>query len=530
MILHKKIVVIKSFFVTLLILSLGLSLAQLEAQNNIFAPGLTEIKVTGGLIKGISEKTGIIYFKGIPFAAPPVGNLRWKAPQPVKPWSGTKECSAFGASPMQATPEPFAMWSEEYLIPKKPISEDCLYLNVWTGAKSAKEKRPVLVWIYGGGFTSGGSGAPIYDGEAMAKKGIVFVSFNYRVGILGFFVHPELTKESSNHASGNYGIMDQLTALQWVKKNIASFGGDPGNVTIAGQSAGSMSVNCLVASPLAKGLFKKAIAESGANFVSRGFAYNTLAVQEQSGLKIARALNVSSITELRNISADKLPGIGGRFGPVIDGYVLPDAIAKIFAQGKENKIALLTGWNEDEGLVFGPKQNAVAFREDVAKEYGSDSSTLLKYYPAQTDDEAAASQLKLSRDMIFGVQNYTWANVASQQGEKVFVYRFTRKVPYADEKMNFGAFHTGEVPYAYDNLKFVNRPWEAVDHQLASTMSSYWVNFITSRNPNGQGLPQWPLYEISSKKIMELGLNIGAEEIPDAASLNFLHDKMSASK
>ena len=530
MIAQKRLAFIKSFAVTLIILSLSLSLTQLEAQNNIPAPGLTQIKVTGGIIKGVSEKTGITYFKGIPFAAPPVGDLRWKAPQPVKSWNGIKECAAFEASPMQASPQPFAMWSEEYLIPKKPISEDCLYLNVWTGAQSPKEKRPVLVWIYGGGFTSGGSAAPIYDGEAMAKRGILFVSINYRVGIFGFFVHPELTQESANHASGNYGLMDQVAALQWVKKNIASFGGDPANVTIAGQSAGSMSVNCLVASPLGKGLFKKAIAESGANFVNGGFTPNTLALQEQAGLKMAQTLNVTSIKELRNISADTLLAIRGMFGPVIDGYVLPDAIANIFAQGKENNVGLLTGWNEDEGLVFGPKKNAAAFREDAAKEYGSDASTLLKYYPANTDDEAAASQMNLSRDMIFGVQNYTWANVASKQGGKVYVYRFTRTPPYADAKTNFGAFHTAEVPYAYGNLKFVNRPWEAADHRLANTMSSYWVNFITSGNPNGKGLPQWRRYVISTKKIMKLDVNAGAEEIPDAASLDFLHDKMSGSK
>ena len=324
--------------------------------------------------------------------------------------------------------------------------------------------------------------------------------------------------------------MDQLAAFQWVKKNIASFGGDPENVTIAGQSAGSMSVNCLVAYPLAKGLFKKAIAESGANFVSGGFTPNTLALQEQAGLKMAQTLHVTSIKDLRNISADTLFTIRGMYGPVVDGYVLPDAIANIFAQGKENQVALLTGWNQDEGLVFGSKKNAATFREDAAKEYGSDASTMLKYYPASTDDEAAASQLKLSRDMIFGVQNYTWADVASKQGGKVYVYRFTRKPPYADDKTNFGDFHTAEVPYAYDNLKFVNRPGQDVDHQLSNTMSSYWVNFITSGNPNGKDLPQWPRYEINTKKIMELGVNTRAEEIPDVASLDFLHDKMYGSK
>lgn len=515
----------KIFTSLLLLLSFFLSLNRVDAQNKI--PGLTKTKVTGGMIEGVTAENGIISFKGIPFAAPPVGGLRWKAPQPVKPWSGVKECNAFGPSPMQGAPVPFAMWSEEYLIPKKPISEDCLYLNVWTGAKTAEEKRPVVVWIYGGGFTSGGSGAPIYDGEAMAKKGIVFVSINYRVGIFGFFVHPDLTRESPNHASGNYGLMDQIVALQWVQKNIASFGGDPNNVTIAGQSAGSMSVNCLVASPLARGLFKKAIAESGANFLGGGFALNTLAAREEEGVRTAQKLHASSLADLRNIPADTLLTAGGMRGPVIDGYVLPESIADIFAQGKENKVTLLTGWNEDEGLVFGPKQTAAAFHADAAKNYGADSSRLLQYYPANTDEEAAVSQMKLARDLIFGAQNYTWANVTSKQGSKVYVYRFTRRLPYANEQTNFGAFHTGEVPYAYDNLRFVNRPWEAVDNKLASTMSAYWANFIQSGDPNGEGLPQWPRYDMSSQQVMELGSHIGAETIPDAASLNFLHDKMS---
>jgi len=258
-----------------------------------------KIKVDGGFISGTVNKDKDIHiFKGIPFAAPPLGELRWKAPQPVIPWTGTRACTAFGASPMQASPVPFSMWTSEFLIPKEPISEDCLTLNIWTGAKSDNEQRPVLVWIYGGGFASGGSACPIYDGEAMAKKGIIFVSINYRVGIFGFFAHPELTKESPAHASGNYGLLDQIAALQWVQRNIASFGGDPEEVTIAGQSAGSMSVNCLVASPLAKGLFNKAIGESGASF-TRGNA--SLKGAEAEGTRIMNSLNVSSIHDLRKI-------------------------------------------------------------------------------------------------------------------------------------------------------------------------------------------------------------------------------------
>ncbi|MEJ7683251.1 MAG: carboxylesterase family protein [Segetibacter sp.] len=522
----------KSFlaiFPVILICFLCIAFKPKQNYNYVVGSLSDSVQIETGVISGTQNADkSISIFRGIPFATPPVGNLRWKAPQTAQPWPGVKKCVAFGPSPMQAKPAAFSMWSEEFLIPKEPISEDCLYLNVWTGAKSNKEKRPVLVWIYGGGFTSGGSAVPIYDGDAFAKKGIVFVSINYRVGVFGFFAHPALTKESPHKASGNYGLMDQVAALKWVQKNISAFGGDPANVTIAGQSAGSLSVNCLVATPLAKGLFTKAIAESGANF-SRGFS--SLQQAEQDGVKLAEKVNANTIAELRNMPADQLfQKAQGQRGPITDGYVLPQTIAEIFAAGKENDVALLTGWNQDEGLLFGPIKNAADFRKQAAQQYAADSSDFLKYYPASTDTEAAASQLNVSRDMIFGAQNYTWANVASQQGKKVYVYRFTRKVPATGEYVKYGAFHTGEVPYAYDNLKFVNRPWEETDRKLAAVMSSYWVNFITSGNPNGKGLPNWPAYTIADKKIMDLGITQEAKQIPDAAALDFIAGKMGGNR
>lgn len=483
-----------------------------------------KIKVEGGYITGTKNATGDIHiFRGIPFAAPPTGSLRWKAPQPVQAWSGVKVCDHFGPSPMQPSPSPFSMWTEEFLIPKKPISEDCLYLNVWTGAALAKEKRPVIVWIYGGGFTSGGSAVPIYDGEAMAKKGIVFVSINYRVGIFGFFAHPELTKESGNNASGNYGLMDQIFALKWVQKNIASFGGDPGNVTIAGQSAGSMSVNCLVASPLAKNLFQKAIAESGASFTNGNASLQNA---EEEGKKIMQSLHLTSVSEMRKMSAEELMKKGGGFrSPIIDGYVLPESIVNIFTQKKENKVNLLTGWNEDEGLLFGPVKKAKDFTKEINEKYGLDASTFLQYYPASNDSVAAVSQLKLSRDMIFGVHNYTWANMESSQGAIVYVYRFARKPPATGEYAKYGAFHTAEVPYAYNNLQFVNRSWQPVDHELATIMSTYWANFARAGNPNGSGLPVWDAYG-PDKKIMLLNEKPETITIPDKDALDFLYNKM----
>ncbi len=484
------------------------------------------IRTDAGPVTGLTSSDGSLYiFKGIPFAAAPVGKLRWKAPQPVSPWKDVRRCDTFSASPMQAAPMPFSMWSEEFLIRKEPISEDCLYLNVWTSALGSGKKLPVLVWIYGGGFMSGGSNVPIYDGEAMARKGIVFVSFNYRVGIFGFFAHPDLTKESSYHASGNYGIMDQIAALQWVQKNITAFGGDPNNVTIAGQSAGSMSVNCLVASPLARGLFIKAIAESGASFTNNN---PTLQQAEVDGIRTVQQLHVASIDELRNQPAEELMKVTQGFhSPVIDGYVLPHSIATIFASGKENKITLLTGWNENEGLLFGPVKDAAAFAKD-ADTYGSDAKIFLTYYPATNDSVAGVSQQNLSRDVIFGVQNYTWANIASTQGSKVYVYRFTRKVPGIGQYAKYGAFHTGEVPYAYDNLRFVNRPWQQVDHTLSAVMSSYWANFIKTGNPNGDHLPEWKSYDTNNKEVMVLGNTQQSERMQDYPQLDFLYNRMKS--
>lgn len=479
------------------------------------------VQTRTGKISGTQLPTGIRVFKGVPFAAPPVGALRWKAPQPVTPWTDVKNCTAYGASPMQGKPSPFGPWTWGYLIPQEPISEDCLYLNVWSGAKSDKEKRPVLVWIYGGGFTSGGSGCAIYDGEAMAKQGIVFVSINYRVGIFGFFAHPELTKESGHNASGNYGLMDQAAALQWVKNNIAAFGGDPGNITIAGQSAGSMSVHAMVATPLTKGLFQKAIAQSGAS-VTRANA--TLKDAEQDGLRLAAG---ASLEQLRAIPADELMKKNGTIrGPIIDGYVLPEQIADIFTQNRENNVILMTGWNQDEGMLFGPAQKAEQYRAAIGKQFGKDSVMALRYYPASSDEEAARSALYLSRDQIFGMPNYIWASSQAAKNRKVYVYRFARKVPATGEYAKYGAFHTGEVPYAYNNLGSGDRPYEPGDQALADLMSSYWVNFVKHGDPNAKGMPQWPQFHNDAKMVMVFDLKPVAKPMTDAAQLNWLYDTL----
>lgn len=485
---------------------------------------LKPVKTASGFVSGVlTGNKEVLSFKGIPFAAPPVGAFRWKAPQPAAAWSGVRAFTQFGASPMQGKPAPFSMWSQEFLIPAGgAINEDCLYLNVWTGAKTSRDKRPVLVWIYGGGFGSGGGGVPIYDGEAMARQGVVFVSFNYRVGVFGFFAHPELTKESGVGASGNYGLLDQLAALRWVQQNIAAFGGDPANVTIAGQSAGAMSVNCLVASPLAKGLFNKAIAHSGGLFSHN---WTQLADAEKQGVSNMQTLGAANLQELRKVPAEELMQKAQGFRrPIVDGYVLPDAIVNIFAQAKQNKVALLTGWNEDEGFLPGPLRKADGYRQQIEQQQGAKAVAFLQHYPATDDAVAEKSQYDWGRDQVFGAHGFAWANMQDAQALPVYLYRFTRKVPATGEYKKYGAFHTGEVPYAYNNLKFVDRPWEPADRKLAATMSSYWINFIKTGNPNGAGLPQWPAYHQAEKQVMLLGAEQQAAVLPDAARLAFLYE------
>lgn len=488
------------------------------------------VKTENGIVKGeFIDSSGITVFRGIPFAAPPIGDFRWKAPQPVKNWEAVLETIKFSASPIQGTPVPFMMWTQEFISPKAPLSEDCLYLNVWTGAKNAIEKRPVFVYIYGGGFNSGSGAVPVYDGEEMAKKGLVFITINYRVGALGFLAHPELTAESTYNSSGNYGLLDQIEALKWVNKNIAEFGGDPSNVTIAGQSAGAFSINYLVASPLTKDLFQRAIAESGGVVLTTNPIANDLQAAEENGKKWAESLGAKSLAELRAKTADEILSAGGRAGPIVDSYVIPEAMNKIFAKGKQNDVPLILGWNKNEGNFGGQALNAKDFKKMAKERYGEKATEFLSLFPAGSDEEAMETQTFLGSVQLFGLQSFAWMNLQGRTGKSpVYMYHFERNLPFGEGMKSFGAFHTGEVPYAYNNLKMSPRPWEKVDYQLAQTMSDYWVNFAKTGNPNGENLPIWESCNTKNQKAIILGEKVYSADLPNAAQLLFLEQFYSA--
>jgi len=357
----------------------------------------------------------------------------------------------------------------------------------------------------------------------MANKGVVFVSINYRVGLFGFLAHPELTTESEYGSSGNYAILDMIAALEWVKLNIERFGGDPDNVTIAGQSAGSFAVNYLTVSPLAHGLFHRAIAESGASFLKSSLRPDlSLQEAEQNGVAFAEGVGVATLAELRSLSAETLQKArGGLTSPFTDGYVIPETVMDAFKNGHQNDVPVLAGWNGDEGMVM-QMQTAEIFREQAQVRFGELADNFLAVYPAGTEEEATRSQVEMSRDEAFGIQAYTWAKTQSISGNSpVFLYNFNRSLPAYSPETQFGAFHSSEIVYAYDNLHTLDRPWEAIDQGIADLMSSYWVNFARSGDPNGPGLPRWDPYSPQQEVVMLIDTISGQQPIPNLDQLKF---------
>jgi para-nitrobenzyl esterase len=487
----------------LLFLSLGLIVSTYAYGSGLSQP----VRVESGLLSGVSgTDSSVTVFKGVPFAAPPVGDLRWRAPHAPERWQGVRKASQFGANCVQEIRDTFGPWTYEYQ-PHGQISEDCLFLNIWTPARAAKDRLPVLVYIPGGAFTGGSGSVAVYDGESLAKRGIVMVTINYRVGVFGFFAHPELTKESEQGSSGNYGLLDQLAALQWVKRNIAAFGGDPKQVTIMGQSAGASSVHYLTASPLAKGLFVRAIADSGSSLhIGPGMK---LRQAEQSGVRFAELQGAHSLQELRALPMSTLMNPAKdspTFRPIVDGWFLPDSVEEIFAQSRQNDVPTLTGFTLDEGSSsdsYG-KLPADQFRKAVSQQAGHLADRLLTLYPTSTPEEVSLSQKQSARDSTL-VGMHLWATRRARVSHtKTYTYLFTHPTPGPTQE-RYGVFHSSELPYVFDNLKQSDHPWTPQDHQITQKLSAYWVNFIKTGDPNGTGLPEWPAFNPENTTIMELG-------------------------
>ena len=494
--------------VLLALLAAGVGFAQAPA------PVMTEY----GLVQGVTE-TDLTVYKGVPFAAPPVGDLRWRPPQPAAKWSGVRAADKFGPDPYQGDG-------------KGGVSEDCLYLNVWTPAKSAGEKVPVLVWIYGGGFSFGSTSTPVHNGEHLARKGVVLVTINYRVGPLGFLAHPELTAESAHHASGNYGLMDQIAALQWVKKNIAAFGGDPERVTIFGESAGGISVSMLCASPAAKGLFRGAISESGGSFgPTRPTTYpgenmHTLAEAEAAGVAFAQRAGVASLAAFRQLPPDKIPpGFGsGAAWPIVDGWIIPDDQHKLYEAGKYNDVDILVGYNSDEGLTFAREKTPAEYRASTEKRYGPFAEKLLAAYPAGADSVPKTAR-DLMRDAAFGWQTWSWANLQVQTGKsRVFCYYFDQHAPHpaGTPQADHGMAHGMDVPYVFQTLNRQDAKLTPGDFAISDTVSTYWTNFAKRGDPNGPGVPVWPRYTDGDRPVMYFHDEAKPGPVPSAAALEVL--------
>lgn len=464
--------------------------AALAADPRVTAPS--------GTVEGL-EQQNTHAFLGVPFAAPPVGDLRWRAPLPPKRWKGIRKANAFGASCMQEWPVgTFGPYTPEF-VDTPAVSEDCLFLNIWRPAQGARN-LPVFVFVHGGAFLGGSGAVPIYEASGLAARGAVVVTINYRVGVFGFLAHPGLTAENPQRTSGNYGLLDQVAALQWVRDNITAFGGDPQRVTVSGQSAGAASIEALLVMPAARGLFQRAVVQSGPGI---GIGSPLLAAAEQKGVEFAKGAGAADIRQLRALSAAQVqahmqkvmaaPGPdGGRpsvpFLPVTDGKVLPvdpDAPGSAMA----SNVPLIVGYTQDEALS--PSATNVAdFEKHVRNRYGASAAKLLALYPHATDAEALESARVLARDQYMATL-VLWIEGRADAGRPpIFAYRFEQPVPVA-KPPSFGAFHTAEVPYLFGAMDVKLRPWSAVDRSVSTIVQDYWLNFMRNGDPNGPGLARW---------------------------------------
>ena len=514
------------------------------------------VKTANGVIESTAApRVGVRSFKGIPFAQPPMGDLRWREPQPVKNWNGIRNADRFGPRCMQWPP------GNVDTSRGSGTSEDCLYLNVWTSAKSAKDRLPVLVYIYGGAFQNGDGSELPYDGESMARQGIVAVSINHRNGIFGFFVHPALVTESPHHAAGNYGLLDQAAALQWVQRNIAAFGGDVNRVIVAGESSGSMSVGALMASPLSKNLIAGAIGESGSIIYQSEYAPRSLADAAQDGAKFGaaagattlaalRAMTAAQIQDAERVQADAAAARGVewsyyRFFEDIDGYFLPKPPMAIYEAGEQAKIPLLAGSNTAEqpaNAVLGdrdPTPDVLA--NAIRKFYGDRADPVLKAYAATTTDEVYEAAAHLASARFMSWSTWKWTELHMKTGGKPvyrYLYAHPRPLPLAmpaqpgsgtstaskgsvtdgiqRPSAPLGARHGVEIVYAMGNLDLDTRyPWEPADYEVSKVMQAYFVNFIKTGNPNGPGVPDWPAYRADTG-YQRMRIDVKSQAEPEA--------------
>lgn len=496
------------------------------------------VQTASGLVDGTLEN-GLAVYRGVPFAAAPIGDRRWRPPLPADRWQGVRRADTFAAP---------------CIGNGAGSSEDCLYLNVWSPAKPGQH-LPVMVWIYGGGFVNGSTANPAYSGEVLARKGVVFVSIAYRVGVLGFLAHPGLSAESPRHVSGNYGLLDQIQGLKWVRDNIAAFGGDPNKVTVFGESAGGIAVSQLAASPLARGLFRGAMSESGGSFSAPrnpplpGENMVTLKDAEQAGLTLAGRLGAKSVAELRALPADKVTAAGGGgppgvvpqglgMWPVVDGYVIPADQYRLYEAGRFNETPILIGINSDEGVSFGAPTQLEPFVDQTRARYGPYADRLLAAYPASDDASARQAARDLARDAGFGWHNWVWARLQAGRGKaKVYSYYFEQKPPYpagsrfADAK---GVPHGAEVPYVFGHVSPARDPgpndiaWRPQDRALSDQVVGYWTNFVKTGDPNGDGLPRWPAFTLAEPQVMHLHAGPQAGPVPNPDQLRVLDGYFAA--
>jgi para-nitrobenzyl esterase len=500
------------------------SATRAQAAATVSQLGAAVVRIDGGEIVGLTGADGAVArYLGVPYAAAPIGGLRWQPPQPVPPWQGMLETTHFAAACLQPLPAPGSFYQKEFFLTSERQSEDCLYLNLYTPARENTDRLPVMVWFHGGGFMQGSGSLPSFDGDALARKGVVLVTINYRLGPMGFFSHPELDAESPDHVSGNYGLLDMMAALRWVQANIAGFGGDAHNVTIFGQSAGALGVGAMMASPLARDLFRRAIVESDPMF-GMNDPMQTLSQSEQGTAKFAEALRAHTIAELRmlpgpdlvrtiGVNGGKAAGFGLR--PNVDGHVLPHDLPEMIASGQGNGETVLIGTTFDEGTQLLPATTPDGLNSLIHRRFGREADAIADLYKGSDDASATSAQDRMQSDYLLAASARE-AFVLAAHGKPAYVYRFTRLAPGSDP-IKVGAFHSGELAYVFGTQATIERPWQPRDGELAEQMQRYWTNFARAGDPNGAGLPSWPRFGAGSETVMELGDETRPISVLDAA-------------